>query len=126
MSALDKLKKEFFRVAKGSPDQRWASFEQQLDQLARAISDRAIAALAAEVPKMRQLSNGDSDQLKGAPDGLVFGLPGVLEWRLAFHMADAAQSFVDERKPESSEPGFDEELDLYRAFLTSASEPRSF
>ena len=126
MSALDTLKQDFFKVVKESPDQRWTSFEKQLEKLSCKISDRAIVALAAELSKMRQLSHADCDQLTGAPGGLLFGLPRVLEWRLAFHMADAAQAIADERKPESIEPGFDEELDVYRAFLRSANDPRSF
>ena len=86
----------------------------QFDDLVRQVSDTALLSMAAEASRLRELAEA-RPVTEAEPKELLFGLPGILAWRVAQTLAGAAQGLADARQPESMEAGFDEEVDLYQA-----------
>jgi hypothetical protein len=114
MDALDTLKQEFFAVVRDRPEERWQAFTAQFDDLVRQVSETALLSLAAEISRLRELAEARPAE-EVEPKELLFGLPTILAWRVAGHVAAAAQATAQARQPESVEAGYDEEADIYRA-----------
>lgn len=125
MDALETLEKEFFAVVQDRPQERWDEFTAQFDDLVRAVAETALLSLAAEATELRERAKARPVE-EVEPKELLFGLPGILAWRVAQALAGAAQGLADARQPESMEAGFDEEVDLYQALKSSPSSNPSF
>ena len=114
MDALETLKPEFFAVVRDRPGGRWVAFTAQFDNLVRQVSETALLGLAAVALELRELARARRvEELE--PKALLFGLPTILDWRVAQALAGAALGVADARHAESMEAGCDEEVDLYRA-----------
>ena len=125
MDALETLKQEFFAVVRDRPEQRWEEFTAQFDDLVRQVSETALLSLAAEASKLREIPKARPAE-EVEPKELLFGLPTILDWRLAQALAGAAIGVADARQPESMEAGSDEEVDRYRALWCSADSNHLF
>jgi hypothetical protein len=119
MDALDTLKQEFFAVVRDRPEERWQAFTAQFDDLVRQVSETALLSLAAEISRLRELAEARPAE-EVEPKELLFGLPTILDRRLAQTLAGAAMGVADARQPESMEAGYDEEVDLYRVISSSS------
>jgi hypothetical protein len=114
MDALEKLRQEFFAVVRENPEERWDALTKQVDAMLNTVKQDALRGLAAEATELRERASASASQ-EGVPGGLLFGLPTILAWRVAGHVAAAAQATAQARQPESVEAGYDEEADIYRA-----------
>ena len=120
MDALDTLKQEFFAVVQDRREERWDVFKAQFDDLVRQVSENALLSLATEAAKLRELAKARPAE-EVEPKELLFGLPTILDWRVAQALAGAALGVADARQPESLEVGADEEFDFYQALWVEPS-----
>lgn len=125
MDALDTVKQAFFAVVQDRPEERWDAFIVQFDDLVRQVSENALLSLATEAAKLQELAKARPAE-EVEPKELLFGLPTILDWRVAQALAGAAQGVADARQPTSMEAGFDEEVDLYQALWVEPSSDSLF
>jgi hypothetical protein len=125
MDALEKLRQEFFAVVRENPEERWDALTKQVDALLNTVKQDALRGLAAEAAELRERASA-SGALEGAPGELLFGLPTILAWRVAWHVAHAARACDAACRPQAIEAGASEEVDTYGACWNAAPDEQKF
>ena len=120
MNESNDLKRQFLALVADQPAERWESVTAQVEQLAGEASRAAIEEFLREFALLDQGAGSSGESVAAR----FLDLPRILAWRLSLHFRDAAVAAEQARKPESIEPGWDEQVDEYRALLGGGSPGR--
>ena len=112
MNDLKQLHSRFLEECPDLSDERWQTLMAQLEELGWLVSTAALEKLLEELSSLKEKASARGDP----PEAGLLDLPTILAWRLSVYFRDAAVAMEKERRPESMEAGWDEQMDQYREF----------
>jgi len=110
MNDLKQLHSRFLEECPDLSDERWEALMVQVEDVGRQASISTLEKLLEELSSRHERATS-----RGHSAGTdLLDLPTILAWRLSVYFRDTAVAIEEERRPESMEAGWDEQMDLYR------------